>query len=63
MYGPLDVVALSGEKVDIHMQCTRTGEWKYLATEMTDKNGRVAYVIPKEKAFVCGLYHFKIVVR
>lgn len=63
MYGPLDFVALSGEKIDIHMLCPKTGHWNYLDTELTDKTGRVQYVIPKEKALPSGLYQFKMVVR
>ena len=63
MYGPLDFVALTGEKVDIHMLCPKTGQWNYLDTGLTDKTGRVHYTIPKEKALPTGLYHFKMVVR
>ncbi|XP_054155190.1 protein retinal degeneration B-like isoform X2 [Oppia nitens] len=64
MYGPLDVVALSGEKVDIHiMKNGRSGDWTYLATELTDKSGRLAYTIPDDKSFTLGLYPVKIVVR
>lgn len=62
-YGPLDMIALNGEKVDIHLRGSRTGEWNYLTTELTDKNGRLVYGIPKEKTFPCGLYQFKMVVR
>ncbi|GBM43212.1 Membrane-associated phosphatidylinositol transfer protein 1 [Araneus ventricosus] len=63
MYGPLDMVALTGEKVDIHiMKDQRRGEWTYLATEVTDKNGRLSYVIPKEKALGYGMFPVKLVV-
>lgn len=63
MYGPLDVVALTGEKIDIHMRSSTTGEWDYVATEMTDKTGRLVYTVPKDKVLSCGLYQFKMVVR
>ena len=64
MYGPLDVVALTGEKVDIHiMKNIRSGEWIYLSTEVTDKAGRVTYTLPEDKTLTFGLYPVKIVVR
>ncbi|CAG2119866.1 unnamed protein product, partial [Medioppia subpectinata] len=64
MYGPLDVVALTGEKVDIHvMKNMRSGEWTFLSTELTDKSGRVSYAIPEDKTLTYGLYPVKIVVR
>lgn len=62
-YGPLDMIALTGEKVDIHMRCSRTGDWNYVATVLTDKNGRLSYTVPREKILPCGLYQFKMVVR
>lgn len=64
MYGPLDVVALTGEKVDVHvMRDTRNGEWCYLSTEVTDKTGRVTFTIPPDKALSYGMYPVKMVVR
>ncbi|XP_048507516.1 protein retinal degeneration B isoform X3 [Athalia rosae] len=64
MYGFLDMIALTGEKVDIHiMKDAPAGEWTYLSTEITDKTGRVAYKIPPEKAFGYGMYPVKMVVR
>ncbi|XP_076755807.1 retinal degeneration B [Xylocopa sonorina] len=64
MYSPIDVIALTGEKVDIHiMKDTPAGEWTYLSTEITDKNGRITYKIPDDKALEYGLYPVKMVVR
>ncbi|XP_034941683.1 protein retinal degeneration B isoform X2 [Chelonus insularis] len=64
MYSPIDVIALTGEKVDIHvMKDAPAGEWTYLSTEVTDKNGRITYRIPDEKALSYGLYPIKMVVR
>jgi hypothetical protein len=64
MYGPLDMVTLTGEKVDIYiMKDPPMGEWSQLSTEMTDKNGRICYTIPTDKAFGYGIYPVKMVVR
>lgn len=64
VYGPLDVISLTGEKVDIHyMKDLNSGEWSYLSTEITDKNGRISYTIAKDKALTFGLYPFKLIVR
>uniref|UniRef100_T1JJI2 DDHD domain-containing protein n=1 Tax=Strigamia maritima TaxID=126957 RepID=T1JJI2_STRMM len=62
VYGPLDLVSLSGEKVDIHVM-NEGGDWTYLSTETADKNGRVTYTIPKEKALGFGIYPVKAMVR
>lgn len=64
MYGPLDMVALSGEKVDIHiMRDPPGGEWQQISSEVTDKNGRIAFTVPPDKALSCGMYPVKMVVR
>ncbi|XP_054007489.1 protein retinal degeneration B isoform X1 [Hylaeus anthracinus] len=64
MYSPIDVIALTGEKVDIHiMKDAPAGEWTYLSTEVTDKNGRITYKIPDDKALSYGLYPVKMIVR
>ena len=64
LYGPLDMVALTGEKVDIHvMRDLRSSEWILLATENTDKTGRIVYRIPEEKSLGFGLYPIKMIVR
>ena len=64
MYGPLDVVSLSGEKVDIYlMKDPPAGEWVHLSTEMTDKNGRIVYTIPQDKSCTYGIYPVQMVVR
>jgi len=55
---------VTGEKVDIHiMKNAPAGEWTYLSTEVTDKNGRIIYKIPDDKALGYGLYPVKMVVR
>ncbi|XP_043281558.1 protein retinal degeneration B isoform X4 [Venturia canescens] len=64
MYSPIDVIALTGEKVDIHiMKDAPLREWTLLSTEVTDKNGRITYRIPDNKALSYGLYPIKMVVR
>ncbi|KAK4309749.1 hypothetical protein Pmani_018626 [Petrolisthes manimaculis] len=64
MYGPLDMVALSGERVDIHiMRDPPGGDWQQVSTEVTDKTGRVAFTLPPDKALSCGMYPVKMVVR
>lgn len=64
MYGPLDMITLAGEKVDIHvMKDPPGGEWFVIATEVSDKTGRIIYTIPEEKALGYGIYPIKLVVR
>lgn len=64
MYGPLDMITLAGEKVDVHiMREAPAGEWIFLSTEVTDKTGRITYTIPPEKSLSYGLYPIKMVVR
>lgn len=64
MYGPLDMITLAGERVDIHvMREGAAGEWSHLATEVTDKAGRVTYTIPEDRSLGYGMYPIKMVVR
>ncbi|XP_059401232.1 membrane-associated phosphatidylinositol transfer protein 2-like isoform X4 [Carassius carassius] len=64
MYGPLDMVTLTGEKVDIHiMTQPPSGEWVYFSTELTNSSGRVSYTIPESKRLSIGVYPVKMVVR
>ncbi|XP_072096866.1 membrane-associated phosphatidylinositol transfer protein 2 isoform X6 [Mobula birostris] len=64
MYGPLDMVTLTGEKVDIHiMTQPPTGEWVYFDTDITNSSGRISYVIPESKRLGIGVYPVKMVIR
>uniref|UniRef100_A0A7N6B4G5 DDHD domain-containing protein n=1 Tax=Anabas testudineus TaxID=64144 RepID=A0A7N6B4G5_ANATE len=64
MYGPLDMVTLTGEKIDIHiMTQPPSGEWVYFDTELTNSSGRVSYNIPENKRLGIGVYPVKMVVR
>jgi len=40
-----------------------SGEWTFLATELTDKSGRVTYKIPEKEKLGYGVYPVKMVVR
>ncbi|XP_055018149.1 LOW QUALITY PROTEIN: membrane-associated phosphatidylinositol transfer protein 2-like [Boleophthalmus pectinirostris] len=64
MYGPLDMVTLAGEKVDLHiMTQPPSGEWVYYSTEVTNSSGRVSFTIPEDKRLGVGVYPVKMVVR
>ncbi|KAK0147870.1 Membrane-associated phosphatidylinositol transfer protein 2 [Merluccius polli] len=64
MYGPLDMVTLTGEKIDIHiMTQPPSGEWVYFDTELTSSSGRISYTIPDSKRLSIGVYPVKMVVR
>lgn len=54
----------SGEKVDIYvMKDVPAGEWLLVATEVTDKTGRITYTFPEDNALGYGMYPVKMVVR
>ncbi|ODM97627.1 Protein retinal degeneration B [Orchesella cincta] len=64
MYGPLDMVTLTGEKVDIYvMKDPPAGEWALIASEVTDKNGRVTHALSKDIPLGYGIYPLKMIVR
>uniref|UniRef100_A0A3B5QZ12 Membrane-associated phosphatidylinositol transfer protein 3 n=1 Tax=Xiphophorus maculatus TaxID=8083 RepID=A0A3B5QZ12_XIPMA len=64
MYGPLDMVTLTGEKVDILvMTQPQSGRWVYFDMEVTNSSGRVTYTIPKSKKLGLGVYPVKMVVK
>ncbi|POI34611.1 hypothetical protein CIB84_001638 [Bambusicola thoracicus] len=64
MYGPLDMVALTGEKVDIFIMTEpSSGRWMYFDTEISNSSGRISYSIPKQKRLRVGVYPIKMVVR
>ena len=51
-YGPLDMAALSGERVDIHiMKEPPAGDWMFVSTEITDKAGRLCFKLPTQVIF------------
>ncbi|XP_029024534.1 membrane-associated phosphatidylinositol transfer protein 2-like isoform X1 [Betta splendens] len=64
MYGPLDMVTLTGEKIDVHiMTQPPSGEWVYFDTELTNSSGRVSYGVPEDRRLGIGVYPVKMVVR
>lgn len=64
MYGPLDMITLTGEKVDIYMmKDPPAGEWTLLSTVVTDKNGRISYTLTDKQSVSCGIYPVRVVVR
>ncbi|NXG56299.1 PITM1 protein, partial [Hemiprocne comata] len=63
-YGPLDVVTLTGEKVDIYiMTQPLSGKWLHYGTEVTSSGGRLTFTIPPDKALAIGIYPVRMVVR
>ncbi|KAF6724874.1 Membrane-associated phosphatidylinositol transfer protein 3 [Oryzias melastigma] len=64
MYGPLDMVTLTGEKVDILvMTQPQSGRWVHFDTEVTNSSGRVVYTISPSKKLGLGVYPVKMVVK
>lgn len=64
MYGPLDMITLTGEKVDIFiMRDPPAGEWTLLSTVVTDKTGRITYTMSDRQSVSCGVYPLRAVVR
>ncbi|XP_010006091.1 PREDICTED: membrane-associated phosphatidylinositol transfer protein 1, partial [Chaetura pelagica] len=63
-YGPLDVVTLTGEKVDIYIMTQPfSGKWLHYGTEVTSNGGRLTFTIPPDKALAIGIYPVRMVVR
>ncbi|XP_076002638.1 membrane-associated phosphatidylinositol transfer protein 3 [Genypterus blacodes] len=64
MYGPLDMVTLTGEKVDVLLMTQpQSNRWVHFDTEVTNSSGRVTYTIPKSKKLSLGVYPIKMVVK
>ncbi|XP_031549781.1 membrane-associated phosphatidylinositol transfer protein 2-like [Actinia tenebrosa] len=64
MYGPLDMVSLSGEKVDIYVMVQPpSGEYVLLDTVVTTSGGRLSYTIQDDKQLPVGIFPLKMVVR
>lgn len=63
MYGPLDMITLAGERVDVHlMKEAPAGEWTLMSTEITDKSGRIVYTVPSDKTLGYGVYPVNILI-
>ncbi|XP_071946627.1 protein retinal degeneration B-like [Antedon mediterranea] len=64
MYGSLDMVTLTGEKVDLFMMTQPpNGEWVHFDTFTTNSHGRITYTIPPSRRLGHGIYPVKMVVR
>lgn len=63
-YGPLDLVSLSGEKVDVYLKDHFNNEvWTLLDTVVTDKNGRLMYQLNDQQICSVGFHPVKMVVK
>uniref|UniRef100_A0AC35TN75 DDHD domain-containing protein n=1 Tax=Rhabditophanes sp. KR3021 TaxID=114890 RepID=A0AC35TN75_9BILA len=60
-YGPLDLVALSHERVGLFI-CTQGGEWHHLTNVLTDNHGRLNYTLDKSELLPIGKHQIKMVV-
>ncbi|XP_062051711.1 membrane-associated phosphatidylinositol transfer protein 1 isoform X3 [Lepus europaeus] len=64
MYGPLDVVTLTGEKVDVYiMTQPLSGKWIHFGTEVTNSSGRLTFSVAPGRALGIGVYPVRMVVR
>ncbi|KRZ70462.1 Protein retinal degeneration B [Trichinella papuae] len=64
MYGPFDMVALSGELVDVYvMRDVQTGEWILCGSTLTDSHGRLKFELTNGQRLPVGLYPVRMVVR
>ncbi|XP_076472985.1 protein retinal degeneration B-like [Babylonia areolata] len=64
MYGSLDIVSLSGEKVDVHlMKQPPAGDWTQLGTALTDGHGKLTFTLPDDQCLSHGMYPVKCVVK
>ncbi|KFD50834.1 hypothetical protein M513_08272 [Trichuris suis] len=62
MYGPFDVIALSGECVDIYMMSQGpVGDWTYCGSELTDNHGRLRFEL--NDPLPVGLYPVRMIVK
>ncbi|CDW54347.1 protein retinal degeneration B [Trichuris trichiura] len=62
MYGPFDVIALSGECVDIYMMSQGpVGDWTYCGSELTDNHGRLRFEL--SDPLPVGLYPVRMIVK
>lgn len=64
MYGSLDIVSLSGEKVDVYVMIQPpSGDWVHLGEAVTDSHGKLTFTLPDEKRLSHGMYPVKCVVK
>jgi len=64
VYGPIEVAALTGEKVDVYVSLHRQMEnWKLSGSGITDNHGRLEFPVSISEAFPLGIHAIKMVVR
>ncbi|XP_070205343.1 protein retinal degeneration B-like [Littorina saxatilis] len=64
MYGSLDIVSLTGEKVDVNvMTQPPSGDWVHLGTATTDSHGKLVYTLTDDQRLNNGMYPVKCIVR
>lgn len=65
IYGPLDVMPLTGESVDVYiMSQPPAGAWEWFGHEVTDSAGRVKFHVPESRRLPAGgLYPVQMVVQ
>ncbi|KAL8576133.1 hypothetical protein ACOMHN_001483 [Nucella lapillus] len=63
-YGALDIVSLTGEKVDVNiMKQPPSGDWTHMGTALTDGHGKLTFTLPDDQRLSHGMYPVKCVVR
>lgn len=58
MYGPVDMVTLSGERVDVYVMDSDE-KYNLFGVETTDNHGRVTFEIPAEKRLQQVIYSYR----
>jgi len=61
-YGPLDMVSLHDESVDLYVHFPNTSEWKLLSSQYAS-HGKLNYILPVEDKLQRGLYQIRMLVR
>jgi hypothetical protein len=62
-YGPLDLVSLIGEAVDVYVLSPGSSTWAYMGTSNTDKKGRLQFELPQDRQLTYGIHEVRMLVR
>jgi len=63
-YGPLDMVSLNDEMVDIYVSPSNSSsDWKLIHSGFTNNHGKISFTIPPKLVFKQGLYQIRMIVR
>ncbi|PAA54687.1 hypothetical protein BOX15_Mlig014849g1 [Macrostomum lignano] len=64
MYGPLDMLSLSDEIIDVHsLSQPPSGDWTYLGSGRTDSHGKLSFALPTDRRLPLGSHTLKLVAR